>query len=158
MKGLSFVYCNAKGETATWALPRWKEVGHYIQGCTADDTTPRTFRKDRIREYLFGHEQLSSLEAPDVPAPAPRKPADSRPQILFTGFPKVQRADLEHRAEEEGLKVVKTPTVALALLCAGPNAGPSKVEKARAAGAFIVDPEQLLHLLATGEIPEPEYA
>lgn len=156
MNPIRFIYGNAKGEVDTWTLTRWKEAGNYIQGCTDDDTKPRSFRKDRVHEYLLGHEQLRSLETTDLPVPAPCKPVDARPQILFTGFAKVQRADLERRAAEGGLAVVKTPTVALAVLCAGPNAGPSKVEKARAAGAFIVDQAQLLHLLGTGEIPEQD--
>lgn len=41
----------------------------------------------------------------------------------------------------------------LSFLCAGDNAGPAKLEKARAPGVVIMDRAQFENLLETGEIP-----
>lgn len=150
---LRFIYTNAKGETAEWALSRWKENSIYIQGRTETDFTPRTFRKDRVQEYLEGDEQLLFELAPPAAVPAPRAPADTRPKILFTGFKAADRQRLETWADAQGLRVMKTSSPTLSFLCIGYNAGPSKVEAAREAGAFIVSEEDLVWILETGELP-----
>lgn len=153
MGPLRFIYRDAQGVVAEWHLTRWKENTRYIQGRNEQDTLPRTFRKDRVVEYLEGAEQLLGDLAPPAPEPAPREPADRRPQILFSGFKQADRARLEQLAEEKGLNVVKNPTVHLAYFCGGYNAGPAKTEAARERGAFILTEEQLLHLFETGEVP-----
>ncbi|WP_449100465.1 BRCT domain-containing protein [Pseudomonas veronii] len=150
---LRFVYTDAQGQTAEWLLTRWREDSRYIQGRNEQDSKPRTFRKDRIQEYLEGAELLLLDAAPPAPEPAPRAQVDCRPQILFTGFKAPDRARLEALATEHGFRVMKTASKALAVLCGGYNAGPTKIEDARAAGAFILDEEQLLHLIQTGEVP-----
>jgi NAD-dependent DNA ligase len=154
MQPLRFVYRDAMGNVREWTLTRWHEHVAHIQGRSEHDTTPRTFRKDRVQEYLAGAEQLQGELAPPTPEPSPRLPADDRPQILFTGFKQADRSRLEQLANEQGLRVVKTATAQLAYLCGGYNAGPTKVQAARDKGAFILSEEQLLHLFETGEIPE----
>ncbi|MCO8162010.1 hypothetical protein NJC38_07545 [Pseudomonas sp. 21LCFQ010] len=153
MTALRFTYQNVEGTVAEWSLTRWKENTRYLQGRTASDSIPRTFRKDRVIEYLEGMEYLLGEDAPAVPEPAPRAPIDQRPQVLFTGFRQPDRTRLESLADEKGLRVVKTATTQLAILCGGYNAGPTKLDSARERGAFIVTEEQLLHLFETGEIP-----
>lgn len=152
MGPLRFIYRDAEGRVAEWHLTRWKEKTRYIQGRNEQDTLPRTFRKDRVIEYLEGAEQLLGDLAPPAPEPAPRAPTDSRPQILFSGFKQADRARLEQLAEEKGLRVVKTPTAQLAFFCGGYNAGPAKIEAARERGAIILTEAQLVHLIQTGEI------
>lgn len=154
MGPLRFIYRDAKGQVLEWNLIRWHEHAHHIQGRSEHDTIPRTYRKDRVLEYLAGAEQLQGELAPPAPQPAPRAPTDDRPQILFTGFKQADRDRLEQLAAEQGLRVVKTATAHLAYLCGGYNAGPAKVHAARDKGAFILSEEQLLHLFETGEIPE----
>ncbi len=154
MEPLRFIYRDAKGQVREWNLTRWHEHATHIQGRSEHDTTPRTFRKDRVQEYLAGAEQLQGELAPPAPLPSTRTPSDDRPQILFTGFKQADRDRLEHLATEQGLRVVKTATAQLAYLCGGYNAGPTKVQAARDKGAFILSEEQLLHLFETGEIPE----
>jgi BRCT domain type II-containing protein len=88
------------------------------------------------------------------PHTQPQAPPDQRPQILFTGFPKVQRAHLEVLSDAGGLRVVKTVTQGLVFLCIGPTAGPTKVAKARAQGVYIVHEPELHGLLETGELPD----
>ncbi|WPP47727.1 BRCT domain-containing protein [Pseudomonas sp. AN-1] len=154
MQPLRFVYRDAQGNVREWTLTRWHEHATHIQGRSEHDTTPRTFRKDRVQEYLAGAEQLQGELAPPAPLPSPRAATDDRPQILFTGFKQADRSRLEQLAAEQGLRVVKTATAQLAYLCGGYNAGPTKVLAAREKGAFILSEEQLLHLFETGEIPE----
>jgi hypothetical protein len=149
---LRFTYTDALGRTDEWVLTRWKETSRYIQGRSEHDALPRTFRKDRVQEYLEGAELLLMDAAPPSPAPAPRAQPDARPQILFTGFKAADRARLEQFADEHGFRVMKVASKALAVLCGGYNAGPAKIEAARAAGAFILTEEQLYHLVLTGEI------
>lgn len=154
MGPLRFVYRDAQGSVAEWHLTRWKENTRYIQGRNEQDTLPRTFRKDRVIEYLEGAEQLLGDLAPPAPEPAPRQPTDTRPQILFSGFKQADRSRLETLAEEHGLQVVKNPTIHLAFFCGGYNSGPVKTEAARENGAFILTEEQLIQMLKTGEIQE----
>ena len=152
---LTFVYRDAAGAVSQRALANFRESGHYVEGaCTASHRF-LTFRKDRIVEYLDGCDALlSDPFAPPPPKPEPRQPADKRPQVLFTGFPSVQRAHLESLADAGGLRVVRTVTDNLTFLCTGPNAGPSKVAKARLRGAYIMDQAELATLLETGELPD----
>ena len=74
-------------------------------------------------------------------------------QICFTGFPDAEKSELASRAGEHKLEVVGSVTKALAFLCAGPNAGPVKLKKAREQGVCVLSRSQFEHLLETGEIP-----
>ncbi|MFO3797954.1 MAG: BRCT domain-containing protein, partial [Anaerolineales bacterium] len=133
-----------------------------------EDTFPKTYRKDRVIEYLEGQELLLNDAAPPVPKSKPRlnsldivnvaaaaRPdpiptTDGQNQILFTGFNASLREELEQKAVNFGLKVMKTAGKTLTFLCYGDNAGPAKVEKARVAGAFIIDSDQFLSMIQTG--------
>lgn len=153
MRPIKFSYRDAEGVESVRVLTHWSENTRYIQGRGEADTLPRTFRKDRVLEYLDGCEQLLFDAAAPAPEPAPKAQSDTRPQILFTGFKSADRSRLEAFATEHGFRVMKNAGKSLAVLCIGYNAGPSKVEDAREAGAFIVTEEQLQHLIATGEVP-----
>ena len=150
---LRFIYGDARGEISERSLARWSENSLYVQGVSEGEAFPRTYRKDRVVEYLEGEELLLKDAAPPAPTPTPRASLDDRHQILFTGFKAIERQALELRAQEHGLRVMKTPGKTLAFLCIGPTAGSSKVEKAREAGAFIITDTQLLHMFDTGELP-----
>ena len=155
MEILRFIYRNAAGESSRRELTKWSEVGHYIQGFSLGNTAVRTFRKDRITEYLDG--AADHLDNPYESAPtrlSRERPADQQPQILFTGFASTLRAELEEQCTSSGLQVCKTVTKFLTYLCVGPNAGPAKVEKSRAQNVYIVDEAQLRLLLETGELPD----
>ena len=153
---LEFLYTNSGGETKRRTLDNWVEEGHYIVG---NDTSAkgalRTFRKDRVSEYLNGAESLLATPfAGPPPKIEPAAPEESKPEILFTGFGAKVRTELEASSATAGLKVMKTVTQKLAFLCAGPNAGPSKVTKARVLGTFIVTEQQLPELLESGVLPD----
>lgn len=153
---LRFLYSGTSGETKLREVSAWAEEGHYIVGNDASaGGAPRTFRKDRIAEYLSGCEALLATPFAGPPPKLSRAaPEENRPQILFTGFPAALRAGLEAQCAAAGLKVVKTVTQQLVFLCAGPNAGPSKVGKARVQGAFIVTDSDLPELLESGVLPD----
>ena len=154
---LLFSYLGADGVTSKRALKDWSEEGHYLKGFDTTVGQVRTFRKDRIVEYFDDAAQF--LASPRGVAPprlrsGPPRPKDERPQILFTGFAAVQRAHLEQLSDAAGLCVVKSVTQALVFLCAGPRAGPAKVQQARLQRVYIVREPALHALLETGELPD----
>lgn len=172
MSSIKFSYRDAKGNVSYRELIQWSENSAYIQGRSACDSFPKTFRKDRIVEVLAGAELLLNDAAAPAPRlqpkpmpsvltkleaasrhPQPKTPPDGINQILFTGFAAIHRTELERKALDFGLRVMRTPGKTLTFLCYGDNAGPSKVAKAQEAGAFIIDAEQFLNLIATGEMP-----
>lgn len=59
--------------------------------------------------------------------------------IVVTGFGKAERADLEARLTAAGAVVTHSVSGKTQILVTGPKPGPEKVEKARKAGAEIVD-------------------
>ncbi len=137
-------------------LINWKESAKYIEGVDVSDHRVKTFRKDRVRDYLDG---AAALLRDPWPEPAlfevqPGRAPDLRTHIIFTGFAKVQRAALEARAEAAGMRVCKTVTKTCLYLVAGPNAGPSKVANARELNAYILNERQFHALLNTGELPD----
>lgn len=151
---LSFSYLDSKGHVTERLLTHWRETSVYIQGRSESDNFYRTFRKDRVIEYFLGAEYLALDKAPPPPSYSPKLPVDVRGQILFTGFKSETRAVLEALAAANGLRVVKTPTRELAFLCAGYNAGWTKVKAAVEKGAFILSEAQLVAMLETGEVVE----
>lgn len=152
---MRFTYSNAAGEISQRTLIRWSEAGHYIKGYANDDGRVLTFRKDRVMDYLDGCDAL--LRNP-IAEPPPRleraRPADSRPEILFTGFARVQRSVLEERARQSGLQVMQTVTKHLTFLCCGPTAGPAKVERSREQGVYVLTEPDFFLLAETGELPD----
>lgn len=152
---LQFEYCNARGEVSVRHLIAWSEVGHYIKGKGLGDTYPLTYRKDRVVRYIDASEGL--LAVPHVkppPRPSATSSKEDRPQILFTGFAAKRRAALEAMAIGAGLRVVSTVTQGLNYICGGPNAGPKKVERARAQNCWVLDEGQYLAFVETGELPD----
>jgi len=88
----------------------------------------------------------------------PRKTAEKLDQICFTGFDPDARSALEEKARESHLEVVKSMTKNLRYLCTGPNAGPSKLEKAAEQHVVLMSQEQFDNMVETGELPEIDAA
>ena len=150
---MSFIYQAPGAPEKRFALIKCKESGCYISGIDAQTNTFKTFRKDRILSYLENAEFL--LDTPFTKPPPPvKKGVEHGPEIVFTGFPSVQRAHLEAKAVSVGMMVCKSVTKNLSYLCAGPNAGPTKVAKARDQHVFIVSEPQFFTLIETGELPD----
>ncbi|WP_339453328.1 hypothetical protein [Pseudomonas sp. EA_5y_Pfl2_R50] len=68
MSTLKFSYRDAKGDLSQRELIQWSENSVYIQGRSASDTFPKTYRKDRIIEVLLGAELLLNEAAPPSPS------------------------------------------------------------------------------------------
>lgn len=157
MAKLVFDYCNAKGVASTHELERFTDDGWLVSGYCRRATGPRTFRRDRITVIHEGGGQLieALTVAPQYECPprGERTPSDAI-EVLFTGFAKTRRAELEARAKEGGVLVRKSVTADLSFVCAGPNAGPSKIHRSQAQGVAVLDESDFLNMLATGAIPE----
>lgn len=74
-------------------------------------------------------------------------------EICFTGFSTSERAVLEQEAQEAHLNVVKSVTKQLRYLVAGPNAGPTKRQKASEQEVVVLSLDQFRTMLETGELP-----
>ncbi|HBL7112094.1 TPA: hypothetical protein LSV79_004866 [Serratia marcescens] len=67
---------------------------------------------------------------------------------------KSRKAELESLAKNNNILVRKTVSNNLKLLCYGYNAGPSKLSLARKNGAIILDENEFICFIESGEIPE----
>jgi len=152
MKNIRFVYAY---EDDRRELKSWREEEGCIVGFDLSDERVKTFRKDRILRYLDGTESLL-VDPYTGPPICQDDDVDPPAHIIFTGFPKAQRAELEALATKAGMRVCATVTQDCAYLVAGPNAGPTKLETAESMGALILDGEQFLTMLETGEISDDE--
>lgn len=145
---LRFVYEDSQGNVTAREVSSWHDDGTYIEGYCHKAREVRTFRRDRVVEFLEGEELLGPLQV-DPCLTVSRVPIE----ILFTGFSAGRRKELEALAEEMGLTVRKTVTNKLFFLCAGPKAGASKLSTARLQGSTILSEDEFRKLLATGEVP-----
>ncbi|MFP2768351.1 hypothetical protein [Oceanisphaera sp. KMM 10153] len=150
-----FTYCNAKGHLGAYEIANFSESAEHYQGFLTDGGGIRTFRKDRVIEY-FDNLKAAQAGIPESYSPPeiikPKK--QSLPTICFTGFKKDLKAQLCNQAEAADIGVRTGVSGSLSYLCCGPNAGPVKLENARAAGALVLSELQFLSMLETGEVPE----
>lgn len=158
---MHFVYVNAKGEVSERRLTSVTEKADLIQGYCTTTEALKTFRRDRILEWLEpGDNAEERLEHYRNHPPAPElyqaqgttKRRRDELDVVFTGFPKAEKERLVELAKEHGLVVRTGVTNSLNFLCCGPNAGPAKIAKAREIGALAFDVDALFHMLETGEI------
>ncbi len=150
---LSFIYQAPGRDEKQYDLFNWKEVGHYVQGIDTESRSFKTFLKCRVLSYLNDGESLLDQPFTDSP-PKLDKVAKRGPEILFTGFKAADRAELESKAIEVGMKVCQSVTKGLTYLCAGYNAGPAKVCAAREQHVYIISQSQFMNLIETGELPD----
>jgi len=80
-----------------------------------------------------------------------RKPKDNRPQICFTGFSAGKKEALTNLASNHGFKVVTSVTLKLDYLVSGESPGSNKLEKAKSQGVPILNEEEFIRLIETGE-------
>lgn len=162
---IGFVYRNAQGEEGERHVVGWREAGRYICGRDRADGRFKSFRIDRVVRYIDASERWLAKPFQDPPPELQGQlrasPGSSSlqsatgPEVCFTGFAVALRAQLEARARAAGLSVVQSVTVGLTFLVCGPNAGPSKVEKARKRYVYILDAQQLDELVESGVLPDP---
>lgn len=158
---LQFVYKNAGNEIKSVSLTGWHESGFYIRGRCLEDGRWKTYRIDRVVEYLEGGASLLTHPFQGPPPRLTEKSHVSLPrsgalEICFTGFAAGPREAMEKRAAAAGLKVVKSVTKSLCFLVGGPNAGPKKVEDARGQQVYILSESQFDALVCTGELPDEQ--
>ncbi|NWO55012.1 BRCT domain-containing protein [Chromohalobacter israelensis] len=157
MDVVRFVYEDAKGNVSMREVAQWVDDGWQLKGICSSDSRFKTFRRDRIVEVLTDPGLLVAIQRPAHLAPQ-QDPSTitSSPslEILFTGFPKARRAALEEYASEAGMRLRKTVSKELSFVCAGPNAGSTKLRKAQGQCVAVLDESDFLWLLGTGELPE----
>lgn len=157
MDVVRFVYEDAKGNVSTREVAQWADDGWQLKGICSSDSRFKTFRRDRIVEVLTDPDPLVAMQRPTHLAPQ-QDPStitlSPSLEILFTGFPKARRTALEGYASEAGMRLRKTVSKELSFVCAGPNAGPTKLRKAQGQGVAVLDEADLVWLLETGEMPE----
>lgn len=153
----TFIYQDARGNITAREITDISETEDYLQGYChlADDL--RTFRKDRILEILGDNGDVElKLQHYISISPPPKAPPRSHHllDVCFTGFKSEDKNRLQEMAESAGLIVRSSVTRNLNFLCCGYNAGPKKIEKARAQNVIALNEEQFIQLLETGEVPE----
>lgn len=156
---ISFLYENAEGEMThrdvnVHTANSNANGDHYIEGYCMTVHGNRTFRIDRIISAItraatgeilvadLWFEQLddsSNLRTVRNFKPKTLVSTSEGPtSIMFTGFKKAEREDMELLAENVGWKVKKTISPTLDYLVSGKNAGPTKMSLAEKLGILIV--------------------
>ncbi|EWH03720.1 hypothetical protein [Halomonas sp. BC04] len=156
METLRFEYQDAKGNVTTRELVNWKDDGWLLKGFSAFNDAFRTFRGDRVIQFHSGGDHLKPRPMRQrlvERAIAATKALNDNLEILFPGFAKDRRAQLEAAATEAKIQVRKTVTQAYFFIFADPNAGPTKLRKAQGQGVSVLDESDFLWLLQTGEMP-----
>ncbi|HGM4722915.1 TPA: hypothetical protein ACKPZ3_002238 [Serratia marcescens] len=156
---VTFVYVNTRNIVRTQSINDISESESYIQGKSlleGEHGKLKTFRKDRVVKYVQSVEDgelliKKGIESGDFTL---TKEIKEKFDICFTGFSKNRRAELELLAKSNDILVRKTVANELKLLCYGYNAGPSKLSLARKNGAIILDENEFICFVESGEIPE----
>ncbi len=166
---IEFDYENASGAESHRTVEVYAVDEAYFEGFCHKALETRTFAISRVIGKVVVHDTGEVLSAWKWAAQAssdarnpgvvdigrddrhqsadPYEPEDSGIEILFTGFSRSQRQDLEEMAEAAGMIVRKSVTKGLTYLCIGSNAGPSKMAQATDAGACIIELDGFLDLL-----------
>lgn len=79
---------------------------------------------------------------------------ESKVEVCFTGFSPSDKKELVEIAEDYDIHIAKSVTKSLMFLCCGNNAGPSKIAKAEKQGVKLINKDEFLNILETGEIPD----
>lgn len=139
----------------------------YLEGYCLDRQAVRTFRTDRIQGELIDMETgelvnvwnlLAQTEkrrsmtykpsAHDTSAAAATSThREWQTAVLFTGFSKSRREELEDIALAAGWDVRSTVRPTLDYLVTGPKAGPAKVTKATELGVAVIDDSEFESLV-----------
>lgn len=144
-------YCHKALDTRTFVIGRVR--GKVLVRDTGELLAAKQWAADARRDSRNGEITMGGTWKPDQEDDGEDIDLDLVPfeaigaEILFTGFSKSDRADLEELAEGAGMEVRKSVTQFLDYLCTGPNAGPSKLSQAEATGAEILDRDEFMDLL-----------
>lgn len=159
-----FDYENGEGISSSRTVSVYEVSDAHFTGICHGQSEERTFRFDRIvglatlhegQKLIAPHELRNLLRGCDEQELRKQRRAEQKHtlEILFTGFQKDLRADLEEIAKLSGMTVRKTVTENLDFLCGGPRAGSSKQKQAIEIGATYINGDQFRALIETGELP-----
>lgn len=152
---LNFIYQDAKGNISKREIFAVSSSDDYIQGICRKSNSIRTFRKDRVLEYISDISIIEKRLNHFIKAnPAPPTIDTKLSDICFTGFKKQDKDNLTKLAKQKDLNIRSSVTKNLAFLCCGYNAGPKKIEAARKQGVIVLNEHQFRTMLETGELPE----
>jgi len=157
-----FIYQDARGNVTARAVDNTSKSGDYLQGVCLKADALRTFRLDRILEYVNSSnlEERLAFHLENCPPPKPKgiptrkNNTKGQPEICFTGFSSVDKEALKKLAEQSGMFIRVSVTANLDFLCCGYNAGPKKIEKARHQGVVALNESQFKEMLESDEISE----
>lgn len=151
---LRFTYEDRFGNLTDRELSWWEDRGDRIQG---GDLTrggeERTFIKDRIVSY--SNKKLAFEEPKPVmqPKATNQQIKTNQIEVCFTGFDAERKNLLEGIANGAGMKVRTKVTKNLDfLVCSAEEKSPSKINKAKSQGAYVLDEEGFRALIFDGEI------
>jgi BRCT domain type II-containing protein len=109
---------------------------------------------DRVKRILiakdapFTEEEMENMSDREawawIYSISPPKKSQDLPEICFTGFGASRKAELQGVAKERGFRCVTRVTKDLAFLCAGENAGPTKIKEAAIQGVPIISEEEFM--------------
>lgn len=153
MATLFFIYQNAENILSARTVMNAVNKGDYFQGFCSSSNVIRSFKHDRVVEFVADENGLIPL-LPDWEAKKssiPKKP--HKLEICFTGFKETDKIRLSKLALDAGMLVRSSVTGYLDILCCGYNAGAKKIEKAREMQLIILSEPQLINLLETGDLP-----
>jgi len=106
----------------------------------------------------FSQEQIAKMTDREawawIYSQRPRKTQEKLNQICFTGFSASVKAELQEKAKQAQLQIVTRITKNLRYLCAGDNAGPAKMKEAIEKEVIIINKQQFLKIIETGELPD----
>ena len=126
----------------------------------------RTFIKNRILKEL-SEKEFNKLSKQDMErtiaelqekfivkekSRSYQKNTGNQVEVCFTGFGKVEKAELISLAKENDMLIRDSVTTKLDILVTGDNAGPSKTTSAKGKGIKITDADGFRKFLETGEI------
>lgn len=171
MDTIFFVYINGQKKVAAYSLIKPSYTDFYVQGFSPTVDGYRTFRKDRFIKSFdnleeakkYSHDIGSTLDASQYISPQKRHNShrkfdapiyDGAFEVCFTGFKKAEKERLTQTAVLASMIVRSDVTVNLHVLCYGYNAGPKKMELARVKGSMVLNEEQFISFIDTGEIPD----
>jgi NAD-dependent DNA ligase len=155
-----FIYKDAKGRITKRTVNDFKEDETHFTGICQTARDLRTFRKDRVLEWLDSQDsadQRLKFHIENNPPPTPRESkrnTEGQTEVCFTGFKKADKNRLIQFAIDNEFHVASGITKNLYILCCGYNRGPSKVEKAISQGANILSEKQFVNFVNTGELPD----
>lgn len=153
MTTLFFIYQNAQNQLSAQTVANAVKRGDYLQGLALPDETVKTFRQDRIVEFVDDADQLADRFGYWSTNKASLPRHGHAIEIHFTGFKAADKSALSQRASDAGLVVRHSMSGYLDFLCCGYNASAKKIEQARNQGVLILSEAEFLNLVETGEIP-----